>query len=62
MNKIMLLCPICKQPVYIPENKDFGICCGETIIKCPRSSTERIGVFETHDACSIHVEGTNVKL
>jgi hypothetical protein len=29
----MLLCPICKQPVYIPENKDFGICCGETIIK-----------------------------
>jgi hypothetical protein len=27
----MLLCPKCKQPVVVPEGKDYVICCNEVI-------------------------------
>jgi hypothetical protein len=33
INMATATCPKCKQPIYVPDNKDFVICtCGEVTI------------------------------
>lgn len=33
-----IICPKCKQAVFVPENKDYVICCGEVIFVVKNTS------------------------
>lgn len=35
-----IICPKCKQPVTVPEGKDFVICCGEVIYVLTKRDAE----------------------
>jgi hypothetical protein len=38
-----VICPKCKNVIFVPENKDFVICCGEVIYVINTPIVQRIG-------------------
>ena len=36
----VVICPKCKQPVTVPDNKDYAICCNE-VIYAPNEAHDR---------------------